>query len=147
MKKVLAISSPGGHWTQMQRIASSFSGNEVVYVSTLKGYSKEVSACKYYQVRDASAWNVFNLVVLFFQLITIIINERPNIVISTGAAPGFFAIIISRFIGARTIWLDSIANYEKISFSGKLVKYFTHLHLTQWEHLTTKKTQYSGKVL
>ena len=47
MKKILAISSPGGHWSQMQRIASSFSGTEVVYVSTLKGYSKEVSACKY----------------------------------------------------------------------------------------------------
>ena len=32
-KKILAISSSGGHWTQMQRITSSFSGNEVVYVS------------------------------------------------------------------------------------------------------------------
>ena len=74
-------------------------------------------------------------------------NERPDIVISTGAAPGLFAIIISRFVGAKTIWLDSIANYEQISLSGKLAKYFTHLHLTQWEHLTNQKTQFSGKVL
>ncbi|MBT3612586.1 MAG: oligosaccharide biosynthesis protein Alg14 [Flavobacteriales bacterium] len=147
MKKILAISSSGGHWTQMQRITSSFSGNEVVYVSTLKGYVKEVSTCKYYQVKDASAWNKLNLIVLFFQLIKIIMNERPDIVISTGAAPGLFAIIISRFVGAKTIWLDSIANYEQISLSGKLAKYFTHLHLTQWEHLTNQKTQFSGKVL
>ena len=147
MKKILAISSPGGHWTQMQRIISSFSGNEVVYVSTLKGYAKEVFPCKYYQVKDASAWSKLSLVVLFFQLIKVIINERPDIVISTGAAPGLFAIIISRFFGAKTIWLDSIANYEQISFSGRLVKYFTHLHLTQWEHLTSQKTQFSGKVL
>lgn len=147
MKKILAISSPGGHWTQMQRITSSFSGNEVVYVSTLKGYAKEVSPCKYYQVKDASVWNKFGLIILFFQLIRISIKERPDIVISTGAAPGLFAIIILRFVGAKTIWLDSIANYEKISFSGKLAKYFTHLHLTQWEHLTNQKTQFLGKVL
>jgi UDP-N-acetylglucosamine:LPS N-acetylglucosamine transferase len=147
MKKILAISSPGGHWTQMQRITSSFSDHEVIYVSTLKGYAKEVPTDKYYQVRDASAWSKFSLLILFFQVMKIVINERPGVVITTGAAPGLFAIIISRIIGAKTIWLDSIANYEQISFSGRLAKYFTHLHLTQWEHLTSQKTQFSGKVL
>lgn len=147
MKKILAISSSGGHWIQMQRIASSFSGNEVVYVSTLKGYAKEVPTCKYYTVRDASAWSKLSLILLFLQLIKIIIQERPNIVISTGAAPGLFAILLSRIIGARTIWVDSIANYQQLSLSGRLSKYFTHLHLTQWEHLANQKTQFSGKVL
>lgn len=147
MKKILAISSPGGHWNQLQRVTSSFHGHEVIYISTLKGYAKEEHVDKYYQVKDASAWSKFSLFVLFFQLMKIIINERPDVVISTGAAPGFFAILISRFIGAKTIWLDSIANYEKISFSGSLAKYFTHLHLTQWEHLISQKTQFLGKVL
>ena len=147
MKKILAISSPGGHWTQMQRVTSAFSGHEVVYVSTLKGYAKQVSAYKYYQVKDASAWSKLSLIILVFQLFKIIIDERPDIVISTGAAPGLFAIIISRFLGAKTIWLDSIANYKQLSLSGRLAKYFTHLHLTQWKHLATSKTQYSGSVL
>ena len=147
MKKILAISYPGGHWTQMQRITSSFSGHEVIYISTLKGYAKEVPTNKYYLVKDASAWSKFSLIVLFFQLMKIVINERPDVVVTTGAAPGLFAIIISRLLGAKTIWLDSIANYEQISFSGRLAKYFTHLHLTQWKHLTSQKTQFSGKVL
>ena len=147
MKKILAISSSGGHWVQMQRITSSFSGNEVVYVSTLKGYAKEVFPYKYYQVKDASAWSKLNLFFLFFQLGKIIFKERPNIVISTGAAPGLFAILLSRLIGARTLWLDSIANYEKISLSGRLAKYFTHLHLTQCEHLINQKTNCLGKIL
>lgn len=147
MKKILAISSSGGHWTQMQRLISSFSGHEVIYVSTLKGYVKEVFPCKYYQVIDASAWSKLNLIFLFFQLVKIIFKERPDIVISTGAAPGLFAILLSRIFCARTIWLDSIANYEQLSLSGRLSKYFTHLHLTQWEHLADQKTQFSGKVL
>ena len=52
MKKILTISSSGGHWTQLMRVSPSFQGNEVVYISTLKGYAKEVFPCKYYQVKD-----------------------------------------------------------------------------------------------
>tara|TARA_X000001036_G_C20542520_1_gene750919 strand:- start:438 stop:881 length:444 start_codon:yes stop_codon:yes gene_type:complete len=147
MKKILAISSSGGHWIQMQRIASCFSGNEVVYVSTLEGYAKEVHLSKYYKVKDASAWSKLDLIIVGFQLTNILLKEKPDIVITTGAAPGLLAIVISRFIGARTIWLDSIANYEQISFSGRLAKYFTHLHLTQWQHLANQKTLFLGKVL
>lgn len=147
MKKILAISSSGGHWAQMQRLTLSFSRHEVIYISTFRGYAAQVSPCRYYQVKDASAWSKLNLIFLFFQLVRIIFKERPNIIISTGAAPGLFAIIISRFIGAKTIWVDSIANYKQISLSGRLAKYFTHLHLTQWEHLANQKTQFSGKVL
>ena len=147
MKKILAISSSGGHWTQLRRIAPAFETHTVVYISTLKGYLKEVSGSRYYKVKDASSWNKIGLIILLFQLFKIVLIEKPDIVISTGAAPGVFAIIIARIFGARTIWLDSIANYEEISFSGKLAKYFTHLHLTQWEHLTDQKTQCLGKVL
>ena len=75
MKKILAISSPGGHWTQMQRVTSAFSGHEIVYVSTLKGYAKEVAKNKYYLVKDASAWSKFSLLVLFFQLMKICLKQ------------------------------------------------------------------------
>jgi len=147
MKKILAISSSGGHWTQLRRVSPSFQHHEVVYVSTMKGYAKLVKENKFYKVRDASAWSKVNLVVLFFQLMKIIVKEKPNIVITTGAAPGLFAIIIARFFGAKTIWLDSIANNEQLSLSGKIARPFSHLHLTQWEQLTNNKTVCLGKVL
>ena len=113
----------------------------------MKGYAKLVKENKFYKVRDASAWSKVNLVVLFFQLMKIIVKEKPNIVITTGAAPGLFAIIIARFFGAKTIWLDSIANNEQLSLSGKIARPFSHLHLTQWEQLTNNKTVCLGKVL
>ena len=147
MKKILAISSSGGHWTQLMRVTPSFKGHEVIFISTLNGYAKSVQNNKFYLVSDASAWSKFGLIILFFQLLKIIIKERPKIVISTGAAPGLFAIVIGRILGARTIWLDSIANNEELSRSGKLAIPFTHLHLTQWEHLANNKTRCLGKVI
>ena len=147
MKKILAIASSGGHWTQLQRINKAFENSEIVYVSTMQGYQKEVSTCKFYRVTDASQWSKIKLFKLFIELLKIIVKEKPQIIISTGAAPGALGIFLGRLIGAKTIWLDSIANIEKLSLSGRLIKNITHLHLTQWEHLQNKKTLYKGKVI
>ena len=147
MKKILAVSSSGGHWTQLQRIKSSFDNHEIVYVSTILGYRDEVEGFKFYKVTNASKWSKIELIKLFFELVKIFIREKPDYVISTGAAPGALSIFIGRFFRAKTIWLDSIANFEKISLSGRLIKNITHLHLTQWKHLQTKKIKFKGKVL
>jgi hypothetical protein len=45
---------------------------------------------------------------------------------------------MGKFLGAKTIWLDSIANVEHISMSGEKVRGFTDLWLTQWPHLAGK---------
>lgn len=57
----------------------------------------------------------------------IVLLHRPDIVISTGAAPGFFALLFGKLLGARTIWIDSIANAEQLSVSGQKVKLFADL--------------------
>lgn len=147
MKKIIAVSSAGGHWTQMQRLKMAFEGMQVVYVSTLDGYSKELNGEKFYKITDASQWSKIKLIKLFFELIKIIRKEKPDVIISTGAAPGALAILIGKLTRVKTIWVDSIANFEKLSLSGKLVKNITDLHITQWEHLTTDKTIFKGKVL
>ena len=101
----------------------------------------------FYKVQDASSWSKINLLVLFFEMIVIVFKERPDVVFTTGAAPGLFGIILGRLFGSKTIWLDSIANYEQLSLSGRLASYFANLHLTQWPHLTNKKTKCLGKVI
>ena len=55
---------------------------------------------------------------------------------STGASVGFFAIVLSKLFGARTIWLDSIANVDELSLSGRMAGRFADLWLTQWESLS-----------
>jgi hypothetical protein len=69
-------------------------------------------------------------------------------VISTGAAPGYFALRFGKLIRARTIWLDSIANAEELSTAGKKVQRYADLWLTQWTHLaTTAGPRFGGAVL
>jgi UDP-N-acetylglucosamine:LPS N-acetylglucosamine transferase len=83
-----------------------------------------------------------------FQVLRVLVRERPELVISTGAAPGCLAIALGRLLGARTIWLDSIANVERLSVSGRLVRPFCDLWLTQWPHLAARGgPAFAGRVL
>ena len=80
---------------------------------------------------------------------TILRRFRPDVVITTGAAPGLVALALARLMGARTIWLESIANAEKLSMSGQLAGRIANLRLTQWAHLAQRhdRLQYFGQVL
>ena len=83
-----------------------------------------------------------------FSALHAIIYHRPHIVISTGAAPGFFCLIAGRLIGAKTLWLDSIANGQQLSMCGKLSRRFAHECLTQWPDLAEEpRVKYRGAVL
>ena len=78
----------------------------------------------------------------------IVFRFRPDIVISTGAAPGFFCILFGRLVGARTLWIDSVANGEELSLCGKWSRKWAHECLTQWEHLAAEPApRYFGSVL
>lgn len=134
-KKVLAVASGGGHWVQLQRIMPAFDGLSVCFLTTNKGYEKDVAPNRFFTVLEANQGKKFKLIIMFFQLLLIFIKVRPNVVVSTGAAPGFFALLFGKAFGAKTIWVDSIANVEELSMSGRIVKPFADLWLTQWPHL------------
>jgi UDP-N-acetylglucosamine:LPS N-acetylglucosamine transferase len=135
MKKILAIASGGGHWIQLHRMMPAFAGCEVVYVTTLASLRSHVGNAPFHLVRDANRWNKFGLVFMALKLLWILLRERPDMVVSTGAAPGYFALRMGRWFGARTIWIDSIANVEKLSMSGQKIGKYADLWLTQWPHL------------
>jgi UDP-N-acetylglucosamine:LPS N-acetylglucosamine transferase len=145
--KILAVASEGGHWIQLLRLQTAFRGAEVVFVSTHKKYTSDNSNHKFYSVIDANRWNKLRLLKMANQMRVIVQKEKPDYVISTGAAPGLAAIFWGKLNGSKTIWVDSIANVERISMSGRLIKPFTNLHLTQWPHLANGTTLYKGTVI
>ena len=147
-RKVLAVSSSGGHWTQLLRVIPAFSSFEVVFVTVLPSYSSQVPNNRFYLVNDANRWNKLRLVTLAFKLAWIMGKERPAVVVSTGAAPGYFALLLGRLFGAKTIWIDSVTNIERLSMSGSLAGRYADLWLTQWPHLAKPAgPRYGGAVL
>jgi Oligosaccharide biosynthesis protein Alg14 like len=147
-QKILAVASSGGHWVQLRRVVPAFADSEVVYVTVLESYRSQVPENKFYTVNDATRWNKPALILLALRLAWIVGIERPSIVVSTGAAPGYFAMLLGRWFGARTIWIDSMANIDELSMSGARAGRYADLWLTQWPHLARPEgPQYGGSVL
>jgi Oligosaccharide biosynthesis protein Alg14 like len=120
---------------QLRRVIPAFEGHTVIYVTINPAYRSDVPGEPIYIVNDATRWDRLGSLRLALSILWILLRERPDAVISTGAAPGCFAILFGRLLGARTIWLDSIANVEAMSMSGRMVRRFSGLWLTQWPHL------------
>ncbi len=146
--KLLAVSSGGGHWIQLRRVAPAFEGFDVVYVTVVDAYRSQVPGHRFHHVNDATRWNKLGLMLLALRMAWIVFLERPAVVISTGALPGYFAVLFGRWAGARTVWLDSMANVDEMSMSGAQVGRYADLWLTQWPHLAKAVgPQYGGSVL
>lgn len=146
--RVLAVASGGGHWVQLRRVSPAFEGANVTYVTVEPSYAAEAAGSGFFCVTDATRWNKLKLVVMCLQILAILIRVRPHVVISTGAAPGYFAIRLGKIIGARTMWIDSIANVECLSLSGQKCLGVADRCLTQWEHLARPQgPEFVGAVL
>lgn len=147
--KILAISSGGGHWVQLLRLRPAFDGCDVVFATVKEGYRANLApGSEFRLIPDGNRWNKTGLLRAFFAIFRLVWRERPDVVISTGASPGYFAIRIGNLFGARTIWVDSIANGEELSLSGQKVGPHAALWLTQWAHLARPQgPHFRGNVL
>lgn len=147
-KRVLAVASGGGHWVQLLRLRSAFADCEVTFVTVRESYRSEVSGSDFLAVNDATRWNKLSLLRLAFRMFRIVATVRPDVVVSTGAAPGYFALRFGRWFGARTLWIDSIANVEEVSLSGRRIAGHVDAAFTQWSHLaSTPGFRHRGAVL
>lgn len=134
--KVLVVASGGGHWIEMRRLEPAYEGLGVTFVSVRSAYEQEVPGHRFYMVRNVTRWDRVGIVVLIWQLLAILLRERPEVVITTGSAPGMIALAIAKIVlRSRTMWIDSLANYEEMSTSGKLARHFSDAWLTQWPQL------------
>jgi UDP-N-acetylglucosamine:LPS N-acetylglucosamine transferase len=148
-KKIVAIASSGGHWVQMRRLIPAFEGCDVVFVSTSADYAHDVQGYRFYTVADVNRSMLPNLARTIPQFIAIMLRERPDVVITTGSMPGCVGLAVAKtFTRARTLWIDSIANCEALSSSGRQARRFADGWLTQWEDLAgADGPEYWGAVL
>jgi len=134
--KMLAISSGGGHWTELLRLRPAFDGADVTYVTVRPSYAADVAGSTFYVIPDASRWSKLKLLLVAAKLLLILLRVRPDVVVTTGSSPGYIALRLAKLMRCRTVWIDSFANSEELSMSGQMAGRVADLWLTQWPHLS-----------
>ena len=147
-KRVLAIASGGGHWQQLMLMRPAFEGHDVLYLTTLPGLPEAFGAAPSRIVPDCNRDRPWQAARCAAAIGAQVARHRPHVVISTGALPGVIALGLGRAARARTIWVDSVANAEEMSMSGRLARRVADLWLSQWPEVAEASgAQYAGAVL
>lgn len=149
-KKICLAASAGGHLSQLLKMVESWKKYEAIYVSTSQVAASKLSQLgKTYIIGECNRQHIIECIKVLLRCISVARKERPDYVLSTGAAPGFFICITAKLFGAKVVWVDSIANVKKLSMSGRLIRPFADLFLTQWPELenSTKGVEYRGAVI
>ena len=142
------MSSGGGHWVQLLRLRPAFEGHDVTYCTVSRSYQHDVPGQRLMVVNDADKSNKFGILLLLVRTFLVLLRVRPDVIVSTGVAPGCLAVRLGRLFGARSAWIDSIANVDEVSLSCRLVKGHADLYLTQWQQLAGRDgLEYRGNVL
>ncbi|GAA5525533.1 hypothetical protein Maes01_02103 [Microbulbifer aestuariivivens] len=147
-RKVLAASSQGGHWKQLSALMPVFESCETSFASTLREQPTLPIEKRYFRLPEANRNAPLQCLWLFFAAGWLVLRLRPEVVISTGALPGLACIFWGRLTGARTLWIDSIANADRLSLSGRMARHIATKTLSQWPDLGREAgVEYRGAVL
>jgi UDP-N-acetylglucosamine:LPS N-acetylglucosamine transferase len=148
--QICLVASAGGHITQLLKLSRSWSGYKSFCVTTTNVVVNQLNSFdKVYVVGECNREYPLRVLKVLFKCIKIAFVEKPDVVISTGAAAGCLMCFLCKVLGAKIIWLDSITNVEKMSLSGRMVRYIADLCMVQWPELTDKYNglEYHGSVI
>lgn len=145
---ILAISSSGGHWQQLLLVTHDIPKERLEFAVTSLDLATDSGITRAHEIPDFNKDQPLQTALGALSVALLVVRRRPRIILSTGAAPGVIGLVVGRMIGARTIWIDSIANVEVLSLSGRIARNFADLFLTQWKHLEAHdRPRYVGSVL
>jgi glycosyltransferase involved in cell wall biosynthesis len=148
--KVCLVASAGGHLTQLLKLAKSWEGCKAVFVTTSKTVASELQKRgTVHVVSECNRLQPLKTARALWECVKIVVKERPDVIISTGAAAGCMICFLGKLVGARVLWVDSITNTENLSLSGRMVRHIADLFLVQWPELAAKykNVEYEGPII
>ncbi len=137
--KILLISSTGGHFQALLKLHRFWRKHDCCWV-TFQTSSTELilNEEKVYWAYSPTNRNLPNLIRNFWLAWQVIQQERPQLVLSTGAGVAVPFIILAKLAGIKTVFIESFTRVEELSLSARLVMPFLDVVYVQWKQLIDK---------
>lgn len=132
--KLCLVSSSGGHLMQLHLLKPWWRKYEHFWVTFKKEdaislLSGEKTHWAYYPTNR----NVKNLIKNAFLAIKILIKERPDIIVSTGAGVAVPFFYIGKLLGTKLIYIETYVRINSPTLTGKIVYPLIDAFILQWK--------------
>ena len=152
-RKVCFIASSGGHWEKLMCLKSVAQKYDAFYVTEEGGQANDASANldKIYtfpQINRYESGFVKHFIRLFVSARKLLKQEKPDVVITTGALIAFPFCLLAKLSGSKVVYIESFARVTNGSLTGKLVYPFADEFLVQWKSMLKiyPKAKYVGGI-
>lgn len=155
MKKVLFISSTGGHLNELLQLKPLFDKYNYSIItekdkSTLYLKNEYESKIFYllYGTRKKPLKYFFVFLLNLFKSIFLYFKIRPEYIVSTGTHTAVPICYIGKLFGTKIIFIETFANINTKTLSGKLIYPISNLFIVQWEEMLKlyPKAVYGGSI-
>lgn len=135
--KVCMPSSSGGHLTHMWLLRPVWSqARDRFWVTFDKEDANSLlEGERVYHCYFPTNRNIPNLIRNTALAIRILRRERPDLIVSSGAAIAVPFFIIGKLMGAKTVYIEVFDRVDKSTLTGRLVRRFTDLFVVQWPEM------------
>ena len=140
-KRVMFISSTGGHLNEMLMLKSMFNKYNYSLITentesnkNLK-YGRKRVGMMIFGTRKHMFTYVFKIIMNSFRSLYYYIKFRPQYIISTGAHTAGPMCLLGHILGSKIIFIETFANSETKTITGSLVYKFADLFIVQWESM------------
>ncbi len=141
MKKLMFISSGGGHLEELLQLKSLFDKYDYSLITektdTTKYLKKEYRNVNYllYGTKDHLVPYLFIFPMNIIISLVLFIKYRPDAVISTGTHTAVPMCLIAHFLGKKVVFIETLANATSPTKAGKIVHKYADKFVVQWESM------------
>ena len=142
MKKVLFISSTGGHLTELMKFEPIFK-NYNYYIITERDMSTEYLNNKYknrvkflpYCTRSKFFRYIFIYSYVILKSIYLFFIINPDIIVSTGTHTTVPMCYLGKIFNKKVIYIETYANKNRKTLTGRIVYPIADLFIVQWNEM------------
>lgn len=153
MKKVMFISSVGGHLTQLLELSPMFKNYDYVLVTEKTAVTKNMNnkhKTEYliYGSRQYLFRYIFKFLYNICKSFYLFVKYRPNVIVTTGAHTSVPMCYIGKLFGKKIIFIESFAKRTSPTLSGRLVYPIASIFIVQWKTMLKfyPKAKYFGGI-
>lgn len=145
--RVCLAASGGGHIRQLLDLEPAWRDHDYFFVSEDTALSRSIAEThrtrfvSHFALGQARLGKPFKMATSaarnFAQAATIMLREKPDVLITTGAGAVFWPLVWARLVGAEIIVIESFARFNAPSVFGRLSARLAHHKVVQSEALAS----------
>lgn len=135
-KKICLVGSSGGHLAHLYLLKPLWENKERFWVTFDKEDAKSILKEEHvFHCYYPTNRNLKNLIKNTFLALKVLRKEKPDVIISSGAAVAVPFFYLGKLFGAKTVYIEVFDRIDSPTLTGKLVYPVSDIFVVQWEEM------------